>query len=453
MKEQVQFRSKGAAFYPLWQYLRLLGSRQANQCGELEVSVKASMSARPATKHSASAARNLHLAGSPSEPEESLGARAQRVAAVAARHAAAVDRDSRVPAEAIAAMRAERLLGAAIPHEFGGEGAGIGDIVDVCYTLGRACASTAMIFAMHQTKVACIVRHGRGSVWHQRLMRHIAGEQLLLASSTTEGDRGGDLRNSAAPIEAHDGRIRLERMATVISYGEAADGIVTTARRSPDAASGDQVLVVFLKNDYELARQVGWDVLGMRGTASAGYKLIASGIGEQILPAAYHEILAHTMMPLSHLVWSAAWAGIAAAAVDRARAFVRKAAHRGDATMPPGAAHLTRAGASMRTLRSVIGGALRRFELAAGDPLALESIDFQTGMNLLKVQASELAVATVMSAMQACGLSGYRNDGEFSIGRHLRDVLSSPIMISNDRIVANVGAASLLSGAPASLRE
>jgi acyl-CoA dehydrogenase len=413
------------------------------------------MSARPATKHtaSASAARNLHLAGSPPEPDETLAARAKRVAAVAAEHAAAVDRDSRVPAEAIAAMRAERLLGAAIPHEFGGEGASIGDIVDVCYTLGRACASTAMIFAMHQTKVACIARHGRDNAWHQHLMRHIAGEQLLLASSTTEGNRGGDLRNSAAPIETHNGSIRLERVATVISYGDAADGIVTTARRSPDAASGDQVLVVFLKNDYALERQVGWDALGMRGTASAGYKLIASGISEQVLPPSYHEILAHTMMPVAHLAWSAAWAGIAAAAVDRARAFVRKTAHRADANMPPGAAHLTRAGASMRTLRSVIAGALRRFEMAAGDPVALESVDFQTGMNLLKVQASELAVATVMSAMQACGLSGYRNDGDFSIGRHLRDVLSSPIMISNDRIVANVGTASLLSGAPASLRE
>jgi acyl-CoA dehydrogenase len=309
-----------------------------------------------------------------------------------------------------------------------------------------------MIFAMHQTKVACIARHGRGSAWHQRLMRHIAGEQLLLASSTTEGNRGGDLRNSAAPIETHEGRIKLERMATVISYGEAADGIVTTARRSPDAASGDQVLVVFLKNDYTLERQIGWDALGMRGTASSGYKLIAAGVSEQILPASYDEILAHTMMPVAHLTWSAAWAGIAAAAVDRARAFVRKAAHRADATMPPGATHLTRAGASMRTLRSVIGGALQRFELAV-DPVALESVDFQTGMNLLKVQASELAVATVMSAMQACGLSGYRNDGEFSVGRHLRDVLSSPIMISNDRIIADVGTASLRSGAPASLRE
>jgi acyl-CoA dehydrogenase len=416
------------------------------------------MNARPATSHTASPARGstraLRVAGDPSGPQESLAVRAERVAAVAALHAAAVDSDSRPPAEAIAAARAERLFGAAIPREYGGEGASIGDIVDVCYTLGRSCASTAMIFAMHQTKIACVVRHGHNSPWHQRLMRQIADDQLLLASSTTEGNRGGDLRHSAAPIEAAGDRIRLERQATVISYAEVADAIVTTARRSPEAASGDQVLAVFLKSDYQLDRQVGWDALGMRGTASCGYKLIASGASEQILPGNYDEILAHTMMPVAHMVWSSAWAGIAAAAVDRARAFVRKAAHRAvDAALPPGAGHLTRAGASMRTLRSVIAGAVRRFELAATDATVLESVDFQTGMNLLKVQASELAVATVMSAMQACGLSGYRNDGDFSIGRHLRDILSSPIMISNDRIIANVGTASLLSGAPASLRE
>ncbi len=43
---------------------------------------------------------------------------------------------------------------------------------------------------------------------------------------------------------------------------------------------------------------------------------------------------------------------------------------------------------------------MARFEAAAGDPAVLETIDFQTGMNLHKVNASELAVAAVMSAMQ-----------------------------------------------------
>jgi len=400
------------------------------------------------------AGRNSRLAPGAADIAEPTDwrARLDKVVAIAAAHATAVDRESRFPKEAMAAARAEHLLGVAVPREFGGEGLSVADVADICYALARACASTAMIYAMHQTKVACIVRHGRASPWHQLLLRRLCAEQLLLASSTTEGQAGGDLRNSAAAVDG-DTRISLERQATVISYGEAADGIVTTARRSADAASSDQVLVVFLKENYTLERLNGWDAFGMRGTCSAGFKLVASGLREQILPVSYETIHSHTMMPYAHLVWSSAWAGIAAAAVERARAFVRKAMHRAGGTMPPGAAHLTRAAASLRTLRSLIAGAAQRFEAAASDPAMLESIDFQTSMNMLKVGASELAVATVMSAMQTCGLSGYRNDSEFSIGRHLRDILSSPIMISNDRILANVAAASVLGATPESLRD
>ena len=400
------------------------------------------------------AGRNAQVAASATDVAEpaDLGARIDKVAAIAAAHAAAVDRDSRFPKEAIAAARAERLLGVAVPREFGGEGLTVADLADICYALGRACASTAMIYAMHQTKVACIIRHGRGSPWHQLLLRRLCAEQLLLASSTTEGQAGGDLRNSAAAI-AGDARITLERQATVISYGEAADGIVTTARRSADAASSDQVLVAFLKENYTLERLSGWDAFGMRGTCSDGFKLVASGLREQILPVSYETIHGHTMMPVAHLLWSSAWAGIAAAAVERGRAFVRKAMHRSGGTLPPGAAHLTRAAASLKTLRSLIAASTQRFEALACDPAKLESIDFQTGMNMLKVNASELAVATVMSAMQTCGLSGYRNDSEFSIGRHLRDVLSSPVMISNDRILANVAAASVLGATPETVRD
>jgi acyl-CoA dehydrogenase len=384
---------------------------------------------------------------------ESVAARIEKVAATASAHAVAVDREARFPIEAMAAARAERLLGIGVPREFDGEGAGIADLADICYALGRVCASTALIYAMHQTKVACIARHGRASAWHQSLLRRICSEQMLLASSTTEGERGGDIRNSAAAVERHGDRISLERNATVISYGEAADGIVTTARRSAEAANADQVLVVFLKQDYRLERQIAWDALGMRGTCSAGFKLIASAAAEQIVPARYEEIHARTMMPVAHLLWSSAWTGIAAAAVDRARAFVRRAMQRADGALPPAAAHLTRANASLQTLRALVASALRRFETAAEDAAILESVDFQTAMNLHKVNASELAVATVMDAMQTCGLSGYRNDSEFSVGRHLRDILSSPVMISNDSVLANLLVPSLLNGAPASLRD
>jgi acyl-CoA dehydrogenase len=401
------------------------------------------------------AARGIRLASSVASPDKNsdLRARVEKVAAVAASHAAAVDSASRFPSEAMEAARGERLLGVAVPREFGGEGFDTSDVVDICYALGQACASTAMIYAMHQTKVACLTRHGRSSPWHQLLLRRLCDEQLLLASSTTEGQSGGDVRNSVAAIAEHGSRITLERQATVISYGDAADGIVTTARRAADASSNDQVLVAFLKEDYTLERLNGWDAFGMRGTCSSGFKLVASGLREQVLPVGYDRIHSQTMMPFAHLAWSGAWAGIAAAAVERARAFVRKAAHRSAGVLPPGAAHLTRASATLRTLRSLIAAALARFEAASTDQAVLESIDFQCAMNMHKVNASELAVSCVLSAMQACGLAGYRNDGDFSIGRHLRDVLSSPIMISNDRILANVAAASLLGSTPASLRD
>src|ERR1700743_1208214 len=127
--------------------------------------------------------------------------RTAAVAAAATADAEDVDRRARFPQKAIDTARTERLLGVQIPKAFGGDGASIFDITDMCYALGRACSSTAMIFAMHQTKVACLVRHGTGSGWHEALMRRVAAEQLLLASSTTEGQNGGNIRSSAAAIE------------------------------------------------------------------------------------------------------------------------------------------------------------------------------------------------------------------------------------------------------------
>ena len=379
--------------------------------------------------------------------------RAAVVAETAASEADAVDREARFPRMAIDAARKEGLLGAQIPIEFGGEGASISEVADMCYALGRACASTGMIFAMHQTKVACLVRHGAGSGWHERLMRRVAAEQLLLASSTTEGQNGGNIRFSSAAVERAGAEISLVRDATVISYGAEADGIVTIARRADDAAGSDQVLLAITRNDYTLEPTLAWETLGMRGTCSAGFKLNFKGSAEQIFPDAYERIHAQTMTPVAHLCWSSVWAGIAAAAVDRAQLFVRKAARGSAGNLPPGAAHFTSAKMTLTKLRAIIAANLEAYSARERNERALSSIDFQSSINLLKVEASELAVTAVMHAMRACGLSGYRNDTDVSIGRHLRDVLSAPIMINNDRILASMGAATLMSAVPASLSD
>src|SRR5512142_2405176 len=71
-------------------------------------------------------------------------------AEVAGPNACDVDRQARFPREAIDALRAERMLSVLVPIEFGGAGAEFPDVAAAVEVLGRYCASTAMIYAMHQ---------------------------------------------------------------------------------------------------------------------------------------------------------------------------------------------------------------------------------------------------------------------------------------------------------------
>lgn len=380
-----------------------------------------------------------------------LTTRARAAAEVAATHAQDVDTAGRFPSEAFAEIRKQRLLGILVPQALNGEGASLAELADVCFILGQACSSAALIFAMHQIKMACIIRHAQGNAALERILRLVASDQLLLASSTTEGQAGGNVRASEAAVE-HDGdQVTLERKATVISYAIDADGIVTTARRAADAASSDQVLLVLLKKDYTLERLQSWDTLGMRGTRSEGFTLRARAPAQQLLPQPYERIHAQTMVPHAHLLWGSVWAGIAAAATAKAQAFVRNALRHSGGQMPPGAAHFTQAASSLRTLRGVLASSLRSYQAVMSDEKAMASLEFQSMITMTKVQVSELAATTVLHALRACGLSGYRNDSEFSIGRHLRDVLSAPIMINNDRILANLAMTTAMTPLPTSI--
>lgn len=364
-------------------------------------------------------------------------ARMAAVCAVAARHAAAVDRDGRFPEEAVAALKREALLGVLIPRLAGGEGLGLRETANLCTMLGGSCASTAMIYAMHQIKVSSLLSSAGDNAWLAAFTRDVSRQQLLLASATTEGGIGGDLRNSICAVEVADGAFALRKDATVISYGEQADAILATARRAPDAASSDQVMVVIRHADRTLERTTTWDTLGMRGTCSDGFKLDAHGHPDQICPKPFAEIAAQSMLATSHILWSAVWFGIAADAVARARAFVKAEAKRRPGTTPPGALRLSEAVTMLQGMKSNILARIERYEAAQADRDDLTSMSFAVEMNNLKVATSELAAAVVNRALLITGISGYKNGTPFSVGRHLRDVASAAIMISNDRILSN----------------
>jgi len=348
-----------------------------------------------------------------------------------------VDKAARFPKEGIEALKAKKLLSAYVPQELGGMGLNIAEVAKICEVLGQYCGSTAMIYAMHKIQVACLVHHGLSSEYFRDYLREVVAQQRLIASATTEIGVGGDLRSSICAVEVNGDRFNLTKKAPVISYGEDADDIMVTSRRSVESPASDQVHVLAKKEDYKLEPISGWDTLGFRGTCSSGFVLTATGTAEQIVPEPFADILSQTMHPYSHIVWGSLWLGIAADAVNYGRAFVREQARKNPSAPPTSALRLAETDVVLQTMRNNIGMAVEEYKqlLEQNNPNAFNNFGFSIRTNNLKLSCSQLIVDIVGRAMLICGISAYRNDSKYSLSRHLRDAYGAALMVNNDRIM------------------
>ncbi len=361
---------------------------------------------------------------------------------VAAPNADSVDREARFPTEAIDALKKAKLMSALVPQKDGGLGVGMGDLAAMCETLGAACSSSAMVFAMHQIQVASILRHAAHQPYYRGYVTDLVEKQPLIASATSEVGIGGEMRTSRCAVQrdAADGRFVLEKDCSTISYGAQADDVLLQARRHSDAAPNDQIFVLVRKPECALEQKGAWDTLGMRGTCSPPFSLKATGVVDQIFETPFSDVASETQVPFSHVLWSNVWLGIATAAVARARAFVRQQARNKPGTTPPTALRLAEASSMLQTMRAnvhdVAAECDRLMQDEAQGTAALSSIAFALKINNLKVSSSQLVVQIVNQALGICGILGYKNDSKVSVGRHLRDAHSAALMVGNDRIYA-----------------
>jgi acyl-CoA dehydrogenase len=295
-----------------------------------------------------------------------------------------------------------------------------------------------MVFAMHQIKVATIVRHAENSQWLSEYLSAVAAEQRLVASVTTELGTGGDLgRSIAAVTPASDGLCTFEKQAPVVSYGSHADDLFVTLRRTPEAEQNDQVVAIVRKDQFTLEQTGTWDPLGMRGTCSPGFVVRAEMAADQLLASPFPRIMAETMVPVTHILWSHLWLGIATDAFDRARSFVRASAKKGNSDGPsPMAIRLSHLMSELSLLRAEVHSGLADFLEASEEPgrERLMTMAAALRFNNLKIAASDQAPRVCQGAMGVCGIMGFKNDSPFSVGRHLRDTMSASLMIANERI-------------------
>lgn len=358
---------------------------------------------------------------------------------VAAKHADDVDRNARFPHETLGALREVRALSAYVSEDRGGAEVSIEAVARGCFELGRRCAASAMVFAMHQIQVVTICRHLDASPWFAAYLRELAKKQRLIASVTSELGTGGDMSRSIAAVTPIDaGRLGLEKQAPTVSYGAHADDLLTTARRGPDAEPGDQVLILSHAHQTTLEPTGTWDTIGMRGTCSPGFTVRAQFPPDQVLAAPFSRVMNESMVPVSHILWSHVWLGIATDAFERGRSFVRAAAKRKPGETVPAAQALSRVMSELALLRGEVQSALAEFVRISDEPgrERLGTMVAVLRFNNLKLAASEQAPLVCAGVLEVIGIAAYKNDSPFGVGRHLRDALSARLMVANERIHA-----------------
>jgi acyl-CoA dehydrogenase len=363
------------------------------------------------------------LTGIPGSAHDAIAA-ARRAAAVAAEHATDVDRAASFPAQALHAITDAGLLAAVLPVSAGGLGLDVATLASIAGELARGCGSAAMIWSMHQLQLACVARHGGlGTPAVTDVLSTVVSEGLLMASVTSERGIGGDLGRSRAAVAG----ATLAKEASTVSYGAQAGAFLITARRDPDAAPDDQVAVVVHRDQVRLTPRGAWNPMGMRGTCSPAFDLRVDVRSGQLLPEPFADVAARTLMPLSQILWSSVWIGLATEATARAARLL--------AARDTTDARLAWSDQILTGLRAQLRDAITCFdEVDTGAREADKA--FKLRMNALKLAASTTTLDVAQHALAICGFPGYQEDGPYSVARQLRDLYSARIMVSNDRLVA-----------------
>ncbi|HNI34642.1 MAG TPA: acyl-CoA dehydrogenase family protein [Microthrixaceae bacterium] len=352
-------------------------------------------------------------------------------AEVAAVFADEVDRDARFPVEGVDALRSAGLLAAMVPTELGGEGASLASIAGATRALAAHCSATALVMAMHQIEIWYLILHGH-TPGLQGLLRSVATDGVLIANANSEVGLGGEVGRSFCAVErTGDGRFHLEKDVLAVSYGANADALLLTARRDPEAAEGEQVMVGCRPGTFRLDQTTDWNTTGLRGTCSASFKATVDEDEEMIFPTPWGTIGAQCIGATTILL-NSVWLGIAEAAATRAHAYVRADARRKIGTTPASAPLLAEVSVTLGEARAIMASTIAAYEAAVGTE-DLESASLLLAVRNLKLSVTTLAIEIVSKASLICGLAGYKRDSPYSMDRNLRDVLGGPLMANNSR--------------------
>jgi alkylation response protein AidB-like acyl-CoA dehydrogenase len=180
-----------------------------------------------------------------------------------ASRAAGHDANDSFPLENYRELEERRVFSAGVPTELGGGGASHGELCAMLRELGRHCGATALALSMHTHLVAANVWLWRQGAPVAPLLRRIAAEQLVLATTSAS-----DWLDSDGTAERVDGGYRVSARKHFASGSPAADLLLTSVLFD-DPTDGATVLHVGVPVKAEGVTVLeNWRTMAMRASGS-----------------------------------------------------------------------------------------------------------------------------------------------------------------------------------------
>ncbi|HTB56287.1 MAG TPA: acyl-CoA dehydrogenase family protein [Polyangia bacterium] len=321
-----------------------------------------------------------------------------------------IDRTGAFPRENLKALAAAGWNGVLSPPELGGLGLGHVAFGLAAEEIGRACASTALVYVMHIGAVQTIALFGNED--QKRRFVKGARDGLLGTYSTSEKASGGHwwFNFSQARRDGDNYRISAEKSFTT-SSGQADYYVLQT--RSPDAKGPTDITFFIVDGRAPGITPGAWEALGVHGNSSGPitYKDVPVARRDRLgAEGQGKDIIYHGVSPVYLIGLGAAWHGVARGALETATDYLTKTIHR----------DFERRLADYQVLRQQLGEAkvlvesLRPWQEALARQLdALQAAGKPQGEILLpltefKVHAAEVANRVSKIALDVSGGYGYK---------------------------------------------
>jgi isovaleryl-CoA dehydrogenase len=347
---------------------------------------------------------------------------------VLAPQAATIDRERRFPAENLDALAKAGLMGLLAPPAYGGHGAGLTQLTQVSMELGRACASTAMCYLMHQCGLATIAARATPEQGRSWLAPGASGEYLATLAFSERGT-GAHFYQPELAISRQNGNLSLSGRKTFTTSGGEAY-LYPVLVNSPSSEGLDVYLIT--RDMAGVSFEGTWDGIGLAGNSSIvtvfedvavpeSSRLGNPGDGQAIV----FQVVAPTFL-----------AGLAAVNVGIAQTALEVSIeHAKTRSYPPGQKL-----AEVAVIQSYLAGMAIATESAKQLVLAAASAADRADPEALpllieaKIAATEAAQKVTSTAMQVGGGLAYSRS--LPMERHWRDARAGSVMAPTNEVLA-----------------